>query len=69
MRVDSITEFHVSLELNRQECEVLETIARVASTVDFEHVAEAERYQALFQLAVQAMRAADYDSARGKTAQ
>jgi hypothetical protein len=66
VNVTGITEYTISLELTRRDCETLEAIARAASAVDHTNSEEAERYQALFQLAIQAMRAADYDSAHGK---
>jgi hypothetical protein len=66
VKVTGISEFHVNIELSRDDCKVLEAIAQAASTVDCEHRDDAERYQALFQLAIQATRAADYDSAHDK---
>jgi hypothetical protein len=62
VKVTGISEYTISLELTRRDCEILEDITQTASGVDCDHFEEAQRYQALFQLAIQAMRAADYDS-------
>jgi hypothetical protein len=66
VHVTGISEYTITIELTRRDCETLNAIAEVASTADTPYNEEADRYQALFQLAVQAMRAADYDSVHGK---